>query len=146
MTAPILERMGAIIDPAAFAEGITADTITPQIAALREIALAKAEAILGLQYSYEDLPPDLQQSADVLESLMDAAEGRYQLPEALVARDGQPVYSGLFKPLPDGALMVLVPIDPGDEDTSWLVETMVGGEARSYAAQIEVAMANGGTC
>ncbi|MEA3043006.1 MAG: hypothetical protein QOH47_844 [Sphingomonadales bacterium] len=70
------ERIAKVIDPEAFAAtGAGAGRIytAAELEHRRALALDKADQILVLDFSFEELPPDLQDTVDVLEAAVIAS-------------------------------------------------------------------------
>jgi hypothetical protein len=58
------QRIASIVDPEAFAAGAG-----PDLADRRAIALDKADQIIALEFTFEELPAELREAAAVLDEL-----------------------------------------------------------------------------
>ena len=64
-------RIAQVIDPEAFAAGAG-----PELGARRAIALDKADQILDLSFTFEELPGELKEAAAIFDELGDPPRGR----------------------------------------------------------------------
>lgn len=139
------EFIAKIIDPPAFA-GAGDDK-------RRREALAKAEQILAMEFTFDDLPADLQGAVSAVETELTAASlltiaASANLPDLASEIDGSPVYSALVKPLDGGGFYLEILLDVDEAmggRPSWVGSKMIGDEAQRVAAQLEVAAAGGGS-
>jgi hypothetical protein len=139
------EFIAKIIDPAAFTG--TGDDQR------RRDALAKADQILAIDLSFDDLPPELQTAVTTAEAGLTAASlltiaAAATFPALAAEGDDRPVYTALVKPLEEGGFYLAVLLDEEEAlsgKPGWVGGKMLGDEAQGLAAEIEVAAAGGGT-
>lgn len=141
------EIIARVIDPEAF--DVPGDLVSPR----RKIALDKAEQIIALDFSFDELPPELQDCVGAVESELTAASlltfaAAASLPKLNEEGNGAPIFTGLIKPLDGEGLYVAVLLDEaaalGGTARAWVGRKMVGDEAQHLAAEIVVAAAGGG--
>jgi hypothetical protein len=145
------ERFARIIDPGAFAFDRD-EKLNALMDHRRTVALGKAEEILACEASLEDLEvadvAGVESAIDTMRATLEL-EGAGRKVPAMIGDDGRPVYNALVKPMPDSLLVMVLIAETGDvendDNSPWAVQSLASEEAVTFAAEIEVYAAGGGS-